>query len=326
MAQQVLSLGRLRRPTEGTERGAQAIANLLQTLGVAEKKRRERQTLDRIARAMAGGATDVEAIAAVAGQQQEPQFSGGIPGILQRIGGAFQPQGGGIRESIQQTIIGQRLKQALTPKTQIPTGFEPTGVTVGPTGGVTRRFGKPTTKQQKAYTPNELLNVRKSVQAGLGNLKETRIAGNNAISQDNFIEEYKQKAAEFGYSGASNRQQKQFDAVFDKKARRKSKRFDTSTVNATGDKIKLGWNPNSPEVKQARKELRAGVQAKDTATQEISDTNVRLQSAPDIRLDSVWDRLSDEQKKQILTQIDQNPENLDTIITNILARIQGAGS
>lgn len=96
-----------------TQQTVQAISGILQTLGAAEQKRRDRLMLDRITRAISGGATTVEAIAAIT--REDAQLSKGIPGILQRIGGAFQP-GGGAGQGIQQAIIGGALQRALTPK------------------------------------------------------------------------------------------------------------------------------------------------------------------------------------------------------------------
>ncbi len=98
------------------QRNIQAITSILQTLGQGERVRRERQTLDRITRAIGEGATTIEAIAAAA--KQDTQFGGGVSGILQRIGGAFQPPGGGggIEQGIQQSIIGNALRRASTPK------------------------------------------------------------------------------------------------------------------------------------------------------------------------------------------------------------------
>ena len=336
MARQILSpidirTAEQRRGLSSSQRNIQAITSILQTIGAAEQKRRERETLDRIVRAIGQGKTDAEAIAAVAGQQ--PQFGGGVQGILQRIGGAFQPPGGGgIRQSIQQTIIGQRLQQALRPpRAQIPPGLEPTGATVGPTGAVTRRFGLPKAAKpvkRKGFSFTEQRALGKAIPAALDaiakQVERTAIKGRNKWAQADLIEPYKRVALEAGYETWSEDQRKQFDRKWDRLARAKFKPRKTISKE-TGKEINIGWNPNSPEVKQARRELRAGT-TKTVVTKEITETDVRLQSAPDVRLDSIWGRLSNEQKKQILTQIDENPENLDTIITNILTRIQGAGS
>lgn len=117
---------------------AQAIANILKTMGAAEQKRRERQTLDRITRAISGGATVSEAIMAA---EQGPEFSTGIPGALQRFGGMFQPSPGAMGQSIQQAIIGQKIQaefQKPTPLRPISTGpvtsvFDPETGQITPT-------------------------------------------------------------------------------------------------------------------------------------------------------------------------------------------------
>jgi len=90
-----------------TQQNAQAIASILQTVGLAEQKRRQSQTLDRITRAISGGATTVEAITAAA--EQGPEFATGFRGGLQKFAGGFQPGG----DQIKQLIVGQALKQAL---------------------------------------------------------------------------------------------------------------------------------------------------------------------------------------------------------------------
>ena len=124
-----------------TQRNVQAILGILNTIGKAEQVRRERQTLDRVTRAVASGATTIEAITAAAGQG--PEFSGGASGLLQKIGGGFQPSPGGVEQNIQTSIIGDALKRALSPQGRIPPGLEPSGATVSPGGGVTTRFAKP---------------------------------------------------------------------------------------------------------------------------------------------------------------------------------------
>ncbi len=106
-----------RRGLSKSQRNIQAITGIMQLLGQAEQKRRERQQLDSIATAIAAGATSIEAINAEVNKAKQTQFSGGISGILQRIGGGFQPSpGGGVGQGIQQAIVGQGLKQALAPK------------------------------------------------------------------------------------------------------------------------------------------------------------------------------------------------------------------
>ena len=97
---------------------AQAIANILKTAGQAEQVRQERQDLDRIATALASGMTNIEAISAVA--KQRPEFSGGFVGGLQKFASAFQQSPGRIGQGIDETVIGSRLREILSPSLLSP--------------------------------------------------------------------------------------------------------------------------------------------------------------------------------------------------------------
>ena len=163
-----------RRGITQTQQTMRALAGILQTMGQAEKLRREGQMLDRVARAVGTlkeGSTIAEAIANItSATQQQPQFGTGIQGILQKIGGAFQPpSGGGVKQNILQAIIGQKLKQAFAPKFEEPTGtFAPGTVTQrDPTGkvGVLQEPATPKTTQTSSVItdpndPNKAIRVR----------------------------------------------------------------------------------------------------------------------------------------------------------------------
>ncbi len=117
MARQVLPLIDLRTQAQrqgitSLQQTSQAIADILQGLNKAEQTRREREDLDSITRAIAGGKTITEAIASVVEQKRE--FDPGIQGILQKIGGAGLQ--GGIGKDLQRAIVGGKLTQALKPK------------------------------------------------------------------------------------------------------------------------------------------------------------------------------------------------------------------
>lgn len=123
MAQQVLPAIDLRTSEQragvtNTQQTVAAIARILQTTGRAEQVRQERQTLDRIATAIAGGATTIEAISAIA--KQSPEFSGGFTGGLQRFASAFQPSPGRIGQGIQEDVVGSRLREILSPSLLSP--------------------------------------------------------------------------------------------------------------------------------------------------------------------------------------------------------------
>lgn len=150
----------------------QSIAGILHTAGQAEQKRRDRQTLDRIARAISQGATTVEAIAAAS--REEPQFATGIPGMLQKIGGMFQPSPGGIK----QNIIGQALQQAL----------------VSPLQRAQIKSTRALTRQRRAQAkaePNTALRRRAEIY-----LRLSEVAKQQAI----YIEDDNKRAREFDKS------------------------------------------------------------------------------------------------------------------------------
>ena len=96
------------------QRTSELFAGILKTIGKGQQIKQNRRTLDRVTRAILAGATTPEAILA-ASQPTDPQFSPGGRGILQRIGGVFQPQGGGVGENIQSTILASLLKRSLNP-------------------------------------------------------------------------------------------------------------------------------------------------------------------------------------------------------------------
>lgn len=193
-----------RRGLTKSQRNIQAMEGLLQTLGAFEQTRRERQQLDTITRAIAGGATTIEAINTAVNQAKKTQFGTGIQGILQKIGGIYQPQGGGdIRQSIQQMIIGQRLKQALMPKAQIPSGLEPDKFTVGPEGGVTQTFARPKAEKEtkvaelirEGYSPEEARMIR-DISHGLKPRASARkkYEGMDDVEKMSFLSTLKQRA------------------------------------------------------------------------------------------------------------------------------------
>ncbi len=367
MARQILPALDLRTSEEkrglsSSQRNLQAITGILQTLGKAEQQRRESQQLDRIATAIANGATSIEAINAIVKQQS--QTGTGFQGILQKIGGAFQPSPGGVQRGVQESIIGQRLQQILTPKGEVPPGLEPTGASVSPTGKVTTRFGQPKeeqalfdqTKADKSLDRDIKILTNKDTK---GNLKASAIQRAKArkrLRRNPSLQDIVPGKANYAENVEGKPRVKvgTFDKAFGKEAYTKALREakdEGLAKGATETSVEADFNswwdkqvakeaedtfikfvPRSefqdisetqdievpgPQPRSTPQDIRPG-QAK-----EISDT--RLQAAPDARLDSVWDELSTDQKKQILTQIDQNPENIETIITNVLARIQGAG-
>jgi len=65
------------------------------------------------------------------------------------------------------------------------------------------------------------------------------------------------------------------------------------------------------ETALARKKAKAGIK------EEITGKSIKLQRAPDIRLDDYWKDLTDKQKRDIWVQFDKNPESINRIIEMI---------
>lgn len=313
MARQIVDLRTQaqRQGITGLQQSAQAIAGILQIMGRAEKARRDREMLDRITRAIGEGKTNAEAIQSVIQATQErPQFGGGIQGILQKIGGVFQPPGGGMGQGIQQAIVGQRLQQALAPKPLLTPEEQREGALIG--AGIKPRAKAPA--EVKPFTLNETLKVKEVIQEQIDAIEKRDIAGigrgqiRNVYFQEDILKSYINTVSGLELN---ERQRKQFNKLWDSKARK----FGSirQQTDSKGNVVKVGWNPNSPEVKRARKELRAGIKAK-PEVKEVSEDSVRLQSAPDARLDPFWNDLSDEEKKEILQKLDENPDNIDEIL------------
>ena len=111
MARQIIDLRTpaQKRGETGLQQSAQVFADLFDTIGQAEQNRQERQSLERITKAISESAT-IEEITAAA--SQVPGFSPGITGGLQRFASAFQPSPGGVGRGVQSSVLNAKLQQA----------------------------------------------------------------------------------------------------------------------------------------------------------------------------------------------------------------------
>ena len=279
MARQVLSPIDLRTSEEKrglskSQRNLMAITSILQTLGQAEQTRRERQQLDSIATAMAGGATSIEAINAEVNKAKQTQFSGGISGILQRIGGGFQPSpGGGVSQGIQQAIVGQGVKQALAPKSLATTGLS----------------------QPEKDRRERFKEVTKDIDTEIKRLTKVNAQGQFPVGFDN--------AKELSKVIRKLRKTKRELRVRLKKGGETEARIFDRKGNVIGFRTLGGESIITKRTGTTQ-----------ATTKEITETDVRLQSAPDMRLDQFWPDLSTEEKKEIIQKLDENPDNIDEIL------------
>lgn len=324
-----------------------AISGILDVIGKAEQARQnDIQRID-LMETIGQSRTQEEAMGNILDVLRKPEtYSPGFSRFIQQIASGFKPLDRELTEIVGDSFIARALRlptefereqqqaqieatRALTEQRRaVATGFvtEQKRTTLALAQQRLRKAEKPT-----VFKLTDIKNMRAIINTSLDNIEGTPLKslkpGKTGITQDSIIEAYKLKAAEFGYSDLSKIQQKQFDATWDTLAKRKHKRKQ-ATLDRTlgGGKVKLGWNPNSPEVKAARRELRVKTARIRQQTRPFIEGDEGLVRPPDIRLESIWGGLTDEQKKQILTQIDQNPQDLEKIITNILARTQGATS
>lgn len=320
MARQVLPLVDFRTSAQkqgitANQQTLQSIANILKTVGLAEQKRRERQQLDRVATAIAGGATNLEAINLVA--SQAPEFSEGLQGVLQKVGGIFSPEtGGGIGQDIQQTIIQDALRKALTPS-KTPSISEQRAAEAKRVGAVPGTPGfeaiaegpktlKPT--KRKPFTLKQTADMRGAIQKRIDGIEKRDIPGigsgqrKNVHFQEDIIQAYKNALLGFEFNET---QQKQFDRIWDAKAKKLTPV--RQQEDSKGNIVKVGWDPNSPEVKQARREIK-------TKEPEPQISQQQLESAPDERLDQFWADLPDEEKLEIIQKLKENPDNINSIL------------
>jgi len=121
--------------------------------------------------------------------------------------------------------------------------------------------GTPRQEKRKGFSLSEQKTLADTIPMALDNIestvKETAIKGFNKPSTADLAAAYKQIAIELGYETWTPDKRKQFDLKWDRKARARFK-VKKAKSSEDGSIINIGWNPNGPEVKQARKELREG--------------------------------------------------------------------
>jgi hypothetical protein len=261
-----------------TQQTAQAIANILQTVGAAEQKRRERQTLDRITRAIAGGATLPEAVMSVG---QEPEFGAGITGALQRFGGMFQPSPGGMDKTIQQAIIGQT---------------DPLYQTRLKSEEARLEYWKRPRRTQVPEAP-----LSEPQLAGYGEAMDARIKrvdkfrpGMKDFSEADLFREWQKFLGMYKFKNDTQREQ--IWNVWKNK------------LNNLGKEVE--WDPADPKWTQA-----IGLSAEQENTTDDIDfeDSVKFQSAPHIKLDPYWDKMTPEERKTAWDHI-QAGGSVDEII------------
>ena len=298
MARQVIDLRTQeeKQGVTGLTKISQALNDALLTLGKGEKVRRERQQLDRVSTAIAGGASTIEAITAAA--NEPTQFDTGLRGILQKAGGAFGgSQTGGIKRQLQEAIIGQKINQALNPSlldpsqqkeaAEVKAGLRPRApATAGTEPGGQSKNEKNLARDIKILTDKSKDGSFK-VNERLRTLAKKRIKANPLkvkIGESDFDDEIKGKP-KIKVKG------KKFDRAFGKEA------YDETLKEAVQEAEDIGISEEAAtegfnqwwDRRAAEKDPKGfGKAFIERSEFETKDGSVRLESAPDVRLDEFW--------------------------------------
>ena len=290
---------------------ANAVRKILETIGQGERQRQDQLLQGNILAAISQGGEPSEVMTNIASiiSQRQPQYDTGFQGVIQKIASRFAPP-----SSFDNVMMGPLLKTALAPRKKAQPDFEPTREQTG-----FDRDARTVINEKKPEPTRQAAEDRLK-----RNPRVNQALVRSAISDKRFLEITKGTKLKKKIGILD----KAYGPKAYKKALKSAIRDGLSegfTAESTEQVFNNWWDEQVTKTGGVFKEFLPR-QGASQGTQEISGTDVRLQSAPDVRLDSIWGKLSTTQKNQILTQLDQDPQGTDTIITNVLARVKGAGS
>lgn len=317
------------RPHPFAGQNAAAFVKIFETLGQFEGMRQKRMMSSDILSILSQGG-GVEDIAGVVQAHQRPQFDTGLQGLLQRIAAPFaQAPGAGITDMMLKETMESAFK-TISPSQQI-TQFRLQNINrlkakpertaeeeaelkrlIGPTPLVQigqkllseeERIAQAKREHEKAmadksFGESDIRYFHEDMRKIIGATPKTDIKGRirNVHLQRSILKEYIDLAQMRGYSAWNKTQQEQFDKVWDREVARLGK--PRKERDNQGNVVTVGWNPNSAEVKQARKQLR-----KETAVEEKfpSKTSVKGMGEAEAkrRVLSIWALYSEDVRKAI---------------------------
>lgn len=191
----------------GMKDSMQDVAGILQAIGLAEQKRRQRTAAESIVMAIAGG--DDRQIQQAIGQamQSQTDYAGGIQGLLQRLGGAFMPQHPGMaavseampmwqgRADIDQTRARQQYYEqggGMTDWERTLAGLTPEEQQMAKR----RKAGLPTrTQGQRSPTESAAAEAAKESTATGAKLAARKMAGRGKGTVSDYVEAARRKGA-----------------------------------------------------------------------------------------------------------------------------------
>lgn len=297
-------------PRHPKSSGADAIGELLGKISQIKQQRSQRQLTSGLLSIIASGGDSQDISGYLSGQDVSlagqtftrpgaKAYPSGIAGFLPRLFDTINPMASAQMgsTSLESAIMGQMLKSTLDPTADLRTEALRERIETSKF----RRQPKPT-KPPKGFTLNEATKIRSQI--GEIEIEKRDIPGwgkgqkKNVLFQEDILKRYIESVSQLNLNPA---QRKHFDKMWDIQMRRRQ--TPREQKDKTGNIIKVGWNPKSPEVREARKQLQTAP-ASQMQTQPKGQTmpfaeSVKAQSAPATELDAVWPKLTVEQKEKV---------------------------
>ena len=327
------------------EPDVRAITTIIESIGRAETLRQQRLLNTSIINVLQSGGTpdQIEAgLINAALQAQTPQFDTGLAGALQKFGSGFaRPPGADITSALATralkpkktaSIADQRAAEAARTGAKPGTAeFEriasgpAKGKEIGPTDQT--KLEKNLARDVKILQNEKITSAVK--RAAKRRIRANEIAPNITPDTEDYSEFLDKSLREKFKPGPGFKFGKSTDKRFGKKAyisglKKAKDNFLAQGINEASVEADFNNWWDSKVAEEADQTLQK-FESRDnfgraTKGKAITSDSVRLQSAPDVRLDGIWGQLTIDQRKSILKKLDENPANIEEII----ARIQSA--
>ena len=255
------------RPDPYAGANTQAFMGILQTLGQYETLRRQRQMSSDILGVLQGGGdpqkTTMENIAGVVQRHQQPTYSPGLQGLLQRIAAPFAaPVETGITDMLLKGTVESAFSEPTLASERLKKYYE-TGderFLIGqPTVQIGERLLTPEQRQalaEKGFTEemglstSQINMARQSVKTLVKETPDRFAPGWFDYSRDMLIDMYKRFRVENDYESKSRENRDKLDEIFDNQIETYNKVGHTNVMGTD----EFDWDPEDDRVKEIRGE------------------------------------------------------------------------